>query len=105
MKRNPVITRIWHGKTQAIHAEEYMAFLEKTAVPDYKSTPGNLSVQILRMIDGEVCHFWTITRWKNLESIIAFAGENYLRAKYYPEDTDFLVGFEPEVIHCETFDY
>ena len=100
-----VITRIWHGKTKAKHAEEYLEFVVKTGVRDYKKTPGNLSVQILRRIDGDVCHFWTVTRWDSVDHIKKFAGEDYEKAHYYPEDKNYLLEFEPNVIHCETFDY
>jgi len=30
-----------------------------------------------------------ITFWENLEAIKNFAGEDYEKAKYYPEDKDF----------------
>jgi heme-degrading monooxygenase HmoA len=41
----------------------------------------------------------TVTRWESEESIRAFAGDDLLRARYYPEDQDFLLEFEPEVQH------
>lgn len=33
------------------------------------------------------------------DSIRAFAGEDLLKAKYYPEDCNFLLEFEPTVVH------
>ena len=100
-----MITRIWHGKTLAEHAYDYMEFLRVSGVSDYKNTPGNLSVKILRRIEGDICHFWTITEWDSYESIRKFAGEDYEKAKYYPDDGKFLLEFEPNVIHCETFHF
>jgi hypothetical protein len=41
----------------------------------------------------------TVTRWESEESIRAFAGDDVLRARYYPEDQDFLLEFEPEAQH------
>jgi hypothetical protein len=35
------------------------------------------------------------------EAIKGFAGEDPELAKYYPEDADFLLEFEPAVIHYE----
>jgi hypothetical protein len=35
------------------------------------------------------------------ELIKGFAGDPVDRAKYYPEDKDFLLGFEPKVQHWE----
>jgi len=99
------ITRIWHGRTKAAQADEYLRFLELTGVPDYSRTEGNLGVKILRRIDGDVCHFWTVTEWDSFESIRRFAGADIEKAKYYPEDKEYLLEFEPAVKHCETFEY
>lgn len=99
------ITRIWHGMTLAKHADEYLEFLNVSGVPDYKKTEGNLSVKVLRRVEDDVCHFWTVTEWDSYESIKKFAGEDFEKAKYYPEDQQYLLEFEPDVIHCETFEY
>ncbi len=100
-----VITRIWHGMTAVDHADDYLAFLERTGVAEYKATPGNLSCQIWRRREKEVCHFWTVTTWESIEAIRRFAGDEYEKAKYYPEDSRYLLAFEPSVIHCETYSY
>ena len=100
-----IITRIWHGQTKAEHADEYLQFLIGTGVPDYKSVEGNLGVEIWRRIEGEVSHFWTVTKWDCYESIKKFAGDDFEKAKYYPEDSQYLLEFEPAVQHCETFEF
>jgi heme-degrading monooxygenase HmoA len=94
-----VIVRIWHGRTRRDRADEYGAFLTMRAIPDYRDTPGNLDVAILRRDEPEVSHFLTVTRWESEDAISAFAGAEVLKAKYYPEDRDFLLEFEPEVHH------
>jgi len=94
-----MIVRIWHGRTARAKADAYEAFLLRRAIPDYRSTPGNLGVQILRRDDGEVSHFLTVTQWPSEDAVRAFAGDPVLAAKYYPEDSDFLLEFEPEVQH------
>ena len=100
-----MITRIWHGRTKAEHADAYLRFVEESGVPDYKSIPGNLSVEIWRQIYGDICHFWTVTRWDSYDTIKLFAGDDLEMAKYYPEDEKYLLEFETKVIHCETFTY
>ena len=96
-----MIARIWHGRTKQEQAEAYWSFLQKRAVEDYQSVPGNRAVHILRRDENDVCHFITFTLWDNLEAIHAFAGEDVERAKYYPEDEGFLLEFEPTVTHYE----
>lgn len=98
-----MIARLWHGRTRTEKADEYLAFLQQRALPDYRSTPGNIAAYILRRTDGEVTHFTTLTYWHSLESIEAFAGSDISQAKYYPEDADFLLEYEPTVQHSELF--
>ena len=98
-----MITRIWHGKTKKQYADEYLNYLRETGIQDYRSITGNLSGKILRRIENNICHFWTISEWDNIESIKKFAGENYEKAKYYPDDKKYLLEFEETVLHCETF--
>ena len=105
MTGSRMITRMWHGRTRAEHADEYLQFLIGTGVADYKSIDGNLSVEVWRKIDGDVCHFWTVTKWDNYESIRKFAGEDHEKAKYYPDDTKYLLEFESNVQHYETFEF
>jgi heme-degrading monooxygenase HmoA len=98
-----MIARIWHGITSRAKADAYLAFLQARALPDYRSTPGNVQAQILRRDEGEITHFTTLTFWDSLRSVEAFAGTDVSRAKYYPEDTQFLLEFEPNVQHWELY--
>jgi heme-degrading monooxygenase HmoA len=94
-----VICRMWHGRTPRSKADAYTRFLEQRAIPDYRSVPGNLSVAVMRRDDDAVTHFLTVTHWDSESSIRAFAGNEALKAKYYPEDADYLLEFEPLVQH------
>lgn len=98
-----MIARIWHGKTNKEDFEKYSLFLTDVAIPDYKKTPGFKSLAFLRNIRGSEAHFKLITYWENMEVIKNFAGEDLEKAKYYPEDNDFLLEFEEEVEHYEVF--
>ena len=46
---------------------------------------------MLRREDGELIEFVMFTLWESLEAVKAFAGEEYERAVFYPEDDRFLV--------------
>jgi heme-degrading monooxygenase HmoA len=99
-----MIARIWHGRVQTNKASAYRAFLNERAIPDYRSVKGNVSVDILERRDDDVTHFITLTFWENMDVIKQFAGEDPEKAKYYPEDKDFLLEFEPNVVHYEVVD-
>ena len=96
-----MIARMWHGRVPAVKAAAYREFLSRQAIPDYRSVPGNLSVQILERSDGAITHFMTLTTWTDLDAIRSFAGSDVEAAKYYPEDAGFLLEYEPRVAHYE----
>ncbi|MEL6810185.1 MAG: antibiotic biosynthesis monooxygenase [Bacteroidota bacterium] len=98
-----MIARIWHGTTSIEDYETYTAFMKSRAIPDYKQTEGFEKLTFLRNIQGGVGHFTLITFWKNMEVIKNFAGEDLEKAKYYPEDEEFLLTFEEKVVHYEVF--
>jgi len=94
-----MIFRVWHGRTPRSKADAYEHFLIERAIPGYRRIPGNLEASVLRRDDGDVSHFLTTSLWTSEEVIRAFAGEDVLVAKYFPEDRDYLLEFEPFVQH------
>jgi hypothetical protein len=46
-----------------------------------------------------------VTKWDSYDSIRKFAGDDIEKAKYYPDDSKYLLEFEPTVQHCETFEF
>ena len=96
-----MIVRMWHGRVATSKAHAYREFTNARAIPDYQSMKGNISVHVLERREGDVTHFITLTFWESLEAIKGFAGEDVEVAKYYPEDKDFLLEFEPNVMHYQ----
>jgi heme-degrading monooxygenase HmoA len=92
---------MWQGRVPTSRAKAYREFLNSRAIPDYRSVKGNLSVHILERTEADITHFITLTFWEDMDSIKAFAGEDAEKAKYYKEDSDFLLEFEPTVVHYE----
>jgi heme-degrading monooxygenase HmoA len=73
------------------------------AIPDYSKTEGFIKLSFLSSIQGDEAHFVLITYWRDFEVIGNFAGDDIGKAKYYPEDSGFLLEFEPRVQHFEVF--
>lgn len=90
---------MWHGRVATQRADAYAAFLAQRALPDYRGIRGNLGAEVLRRDADDVVHFLTVSYWETEDAIRAFAGDDLLRAKYYPEDAGFLLEFEPQVRH------
>lgn len=98
-----MIARIWKGRTKIEHMEAYTAFLKARAIPDYQKTPGFVNLSFLRQPTDQEGHFTLITYWESLAVIKHFAGDDMEKAKYYPEDVDFLLEFKEKVQHYEVF--
>jgi heme-degrading monooxygenase HmoA len=96
-----MIARLWHGVTPKSKADEYVELLKKTGLKDYRATEGNLGVHVLRRMEGEQAHFLIVTFWDSVDAIKKFAGEDYEKARYYPEDSEYLLEFEEKVAHYE----
>ena len=99
-----MIGRTWHGRVPADKSEAYYAYLLRTGLTDYAATPGNRGVHVLRRTEGGVTHFLLLTFWDSLDAIKAFAGPDYARARYYPEDDEYLLEREPFVVHYEVLE-
>ncbi len=95
------IVRIWHGETSIEKSAEFASYSMKTGIPGIRSTPGNLGLLVLRRQEQDVCHFWFISAWKDMESVKAFAGDEPDKPWYYPRDRELLLRLEDRVIHCE----
>jgi len=96
-----MIARTWHGAVPAAKADAYYELLLRTGVPDYQATEGNQGVLVLRRLEGDIAHYLLLTLWDSLGSIKAFAGEDVERARYYPEDSGYLIEMEPNVTHYQ----
>ena len=96
-----MIARIWRGATAADRADEYLEYLKRTGIADYRATPGNHGVEVLRRTRDGRTVFTLISYWESLDAVKAFAGDQPEVAVFYPEDDDFLVDRELEVEHHE----
>ena len=96
-----MIARIWRGAVRAEDADQYSSYMERTGVAGYAETSGNRGVHMLRRLVGDRCEFVMFTFWDSLDAVRAFAGEDYERAVFYPEDDRFLVERDERAEHYE----
>ena len=98
-----MIARMWHGRVLTVNAAAYHQFLREKGLKDYYIT-GNQGVFVFQQTEGDITHFYTLTFWTGWEAIKKFAGEEHEKAKYYPEDENFLLEFEPTVSHFDVLE-
>jgi antibiotic biosynthesis monooxygenase (ABM) superfamily enzyme len=97
-----VITRLWRGWTPPDRADDYERFLLGELFPAMGTIPGFVGADVLRRPDGDEVAFVTLTRFESLDSIRAFAGEDYEVPVLEPEALAVLSRYEDRAEHYET---
>ena len=96
-----MIARTWRGAVRAEDAEAYAAYIQKTGLAGYASTPGNQGAWLLYRVDGDRAEILTMSLWESMDAIHGFAGEDVERAVFYPEDDRWLVHWDLVDRHWE----
>ena len=96
-----MIARIWQGRTRESDKDRYFEYLQKTGLREYASVPGNRGVWVLCRVESQEAEFTLISLWDSYDAIRKFAGPDYEKAVYYPEDEAFLLSQNANVIHYE----
>ena len=100
-----MIFRKWWGRIRTPDTDEYIQYIRDTGGTHYAETPGNLGYQILVRHAGDgTTEISTLSWWRDLDAVRAFAGDDYERAQYYPEDDRFLIERPEFVEHHEVTD-
>jgi heme-degrading monooxygenase HmoA len=96
-----MVGRIWRGAVRPGDADEYAQYIVNTGVAGYRQTAGNLGVTMLRRELDDRVEFLILTLWESLEAVKAFAGEDYEKAVYYPEDDRYLIERDERTSHWQ----
>ena len=96
-----MIMRIWKGSTHRSDSDSYYEYLQETGVKEYRKTTGNHGVYVLRRNVDDLSEFLLLSLWDSVESIKGFAGSDYEKAVFYPEDAKYLLEFDKHVEHFE----
>ena len=96
-----MIARLWRGAVRPERGDAYAAYLDRTGVTECRATPGNQGVWVLRRNLADHTEFVFISLWESMEAIRRFAGDDVERARYYPEDREFLLYLEANVAHYQ----
>jgi heme-degrading monooxygenase HmoA len=91
---------MWRGTVATDRAAEYVDYIERTGLAEYRRTPGNLDAQMwTRDLGDGRTEVVTLSWWDTLESIKGFAGDDISRAVFYPEDEGYLLDRDVTVTH------
>jgi heme-degrading monooxygenase HmoA len=97
-KAEPLILRRWSSRIRTEDRDEYVSYIKGTGVEDYLGTPGNVGCEMLLRDCGDgSTEVSTLSWWRSMEAIRAFAGDDVDRARYYSLDDRFLIA-KPEFV-------
>ena len=97
-----MIARLWRGWVRTQDRDDYVDYIERTGMTEYRRTPGNRGAHLMtRDLDDGRTEIVTLSFWDSLDVVAGFAGEDISRAVFYPDDDRYLVERELTVTHFE----
>ena len=94
---------MWRGWVSTERVGEYVDYVSRTGLAEYRGTPGNLGAEMwTREVGDGRSEVTTLSWWESLDAIRGFAGGDDIdRAVFYPEDDEYLIDRETTVTHHE----
>jgi hypothetical protein len=101
----PIIGRIWFGRTRADLADEYRDYLYEHGVLPVEAKPGCLGMQMFRQIKGDVAEFTTISYWRSMDDMrhMHKDGGDLMRPSHLPKDPEYLLELPERVEITELY--
>jgi heme-degrading monooxygenase HmoA len=96
-----MIARVWHGSTKPEDADAYEAMLKPELLPGVGKVKGYQSSYLLRRQHGGEVEFVTVMLWDSIDSIRAFAGENYEASVIPEERRKYLAHHDAQASHYQ----
>lgn len=96
-----MIARHWRGWTEPQKADAYEALLTNTVLPGLRDIEGYRGGYVLRSDGPAETEFVVINLFDRLESVKAFAGDDYRTAVFEPEARALLSRIESIAHHYE----
>lgn len=93
------IARLWRARIRPGTADQYRQYVLETGMADYSGVPGNRAALLLMADHPSHCDVLTLSLWSSMEAIKEFAGDPPEKARYYPDDKQFLLEFPDNVEH------
>lgn len=95
------IARIWRGWTTVQNAQRLETILREEAFPSIeKNKPHGLrGIHLFTLQTGDEVMFTTVIYFDSIESVKAFAGEEYVKAHIDPAVRPLLIRYDESVAH------
>jgi heme-degrading monooxygenase HmoA len=94
-----MIARIWTARATPTNADAYRDHFDHAAAPAMRQLEGHAGAELLTLNRGDEVEIVVITRWRSLEAIASFAGEDVESAVVAPEAQQLLSSWDRRVRH------
>lgn len=96
-----MIVRLWVAHATREGASRYQEHFASHVLPTLSRVDGYLGASLLGRNHGDEVELVVLTRWRSIESVRAFAGEDLERAVVAEEAQAVLARWDPRVRHYE----
>jgi hypothetical protein len=99
--RIAMIARHWRGWTAVHNADAYESLLKSKVLPELKRVAGYCGGYVLRSDSAGEVEFVVVNLFESIESVRAFAGDDYPMPVFEPEARSLLSRIEPIARHYD----
>ena len=99
-----MIVRAWRGYASLAKPDDYPHHFRRSVMPELRAVEGFLGAGLLRSQTADGFEFLVHTRWRSMEAIRGFAGDDPERAVVEPEAVRALVRYDERVRHYEVIE-
>jgi heme-degrading monooxygenase HmoA len=99
-----MIIREWRATAVPSKAEAYPKHFHDNVVPELRLLAGFAGAQLSRRQINDRVEFLVLTRWRSLNAIRAFAGDDIEKAVVEPNAAAALIEFDTNVRHYEVLE-
>ncbi len=99
-----MITRIWHGYATHENADHYQSIVTGEVIPGIlaMNIPGFQRIELLRRQRKDDVEFITIMRFRDLDAVKDFVGEDFERSHVPSRAREVLTHYETRAQHYDT---
>ena len=99
-----MIIREWRGRARLDRADAYPKHFRESVAPELKNIPGFVGADLCRRIAGDRIEYLVVSRWRSMEAIRVFAGDEPNNAVVEPGAIAALEEFDDFARHYETLE-
>jgi heme-degrading monooxygenase HmoA len=94
------VVRTWHAVASPEGFDAYADHFRNQVLADLAAIEGFRGAKLLkRLVPGFDVEITVVTRWRDLDAVLRFAGEDYEKAVVAAEAAAVLISYDPHVTH------